>query len=153
MDQEQELLDNIYSQRENFLSRANQELLRAQRYLNFLSFVNIDTRNLNITDENVTHNPNIEIYRKLKLHIRNSIRQTDVISGFKNGNICVLLVETNKEGVDIVKGRLDESIKYFLHEVAESEKNWRVTMTSGSFPDIDHTPNIFYGKINKALSD
>ncbi|MCP4583400.1 MAG: diguanylate cyclase [candidate division Zixibacteria bacterium] len=153
MSQELKPLDKIYSQRDNFLSRANQELLRAQRYLNFLSFVSIDTKNLHAAGENKSSNPNIEIYRKLKRHIRDSIRQTDIISGFNNGNICILLVETNKEGVSIVKERLDESIKYFLHEVAESALNWRVTMTSGSFPDIDHTPNTFYGKLNKVLSD
>jgi hypothetical protein len=153
MDQEQKYLDEIYSKRENFLSRANQELLRAQRYLSFLSFVSIDTKKLHASDENKSINPNTEIYRKLKKHIRNTIRQTDIISGFSNGNICILLVETNKEGVSVVKERLDESIKYFLHEVAESALNWRVTMTSGSFPDIDHTPNTFYGKIDKVLSE
>ena len=153
MNQERETLDELYSRRDNFLSRANQELLRAQRYLNFLSFVSIDTKNLHGDNDENEGGANIEIYRKLKRHIRDSIRQTDVISGFNKGNICILLVETNKEGVSIVTDRLQESIKYFLHEVVESALNWRITLTSGSFPDVDHTPNSFYEKLNSVLSE
>ena len=150
MNQEREILDELYNQRDSFLSRANQELLRAQRYLSFLSFVNIDTKNSQVDSES---NENGEIYQKLKRHIRDSIRQTDIISGFNKGRICILLVETNKEGVAIVKDRLQESIKYFLHEVAQSALNWRVTLASGSFPDVDHTPNSFYDKLKSALSE
>jgi len=146
-------LDEIYSQRINFLSRANQELLRAQRYLNFLSFVRIDTKALNSGNDFIDGSPGIGAYRKLKQHIRSSIRQTDIISGFNNGTICVLLIEANQEGVDLVKDRLQESIKYFLREVFDSAMNWRVTLSTGSFPDIDSTPNSFYEKLNTALAD
>lgn len=153
MNKEIETLDEIYSQRVNFLSRANQELLRAQRYLNFLSFVRIDTKALNSGTDIKNGSPDIEAYRKLKQHIRSSIRQTNIISGFNQGTICVLLIEANKDGVDLVKDRLQESIRYFLREVFDSAVNWRVTISSGSFPNIDSTPNSFYEKLDIALAD
>jgi diguanylate cyclase (GGDEF)-like protein len=153
MNNEIDTLDEIYSQRANFLSRTRQELLRAQRYLNFLSFVRIDTKTLNAAHDSKTANPDIEVYRKLKHHIRSSIRQTDIISGFNAGTICVLLIEANKEGVELVKDRLQESLRYFLHEVFDSAMNWRVSISTGSFPDVDNTPNSFYAKLDAALAD
>jgi len=153
MNKEIDTLDEIYRHRANFLSRAGQELLRAQRYLNFLSFVRIDTKAVNTANDIKTNDPGTEAYRKLKLHIRSSIRQTDIISGFSNGTICVLLIEANKEGVELVKNRLQESIRYFLHEVFDSAMNWRVNISTGSFPDIDNTPNSFYEKLSTALAN
>ena len=153
MNKKIDTLDEIYSRHSNFLSRASQELLRAQRYLNFLSFVRIDTKAVNTANDLKANTPETGAYRKLKQHIRTSIRQTDIISGFNNGTVCVLLIEANKEGVELVKNRLQDSIRYFLHEVFDSAMNWRVTISAGSFPDIDNTPNSFYEKLNTALAD
>lgn len=152
MEHDIEILDEVYSKPENFLSRANQELKRAQRYLSFVSYINIDTNRLNITDNVPVNGQGLEIFEKLRQHIRQTVRQTDIISGFVNGKISLLLVETNKSGVDIVKQRLQESIKYFLHEVVESPPNWKININAGSFPDDEHTPNSFYDKLSSAVS-
>jgi len=149
MDQEFERLDEIYSDQEIFLSRARQELARSQRYLNFVSFLKIDASRLTKTGE-IEAGPNNEIYYRLKTHLRKSLRQTDVLSGFSDGKICVLLVETDKNGATKVKKRLHENIRYFLHEIAQSPLNWRVDIDSGSYPDDQATPNSFLDRLNFA---
>jgi len=152
MDRNLEILDNIYNKPESFLSRVSQELKRAQRYLCFISYLNIDAQRLGTSEEDKVQTPNMELLDKLRLHIRKSIRQTDVLSGFNNGRISVLLVETNKDGAVLVKNRLNDSIKYFLREVVESPLNWKVVIHAGSFPDDEHTPNSFYDKISSTLT-
>ena len=146
------ILDDLYSQPENFLSRVSQELKRAQRYLNFVSYINIDTSRMNVTDNLPVNGQNLELFDKLRQHIRKTIRQTDIISGFVNGKISLLLIETNKNGAEIVKQRLQDSIKYFLHEIVEAPHNWRISLYAGSFPDDEHTPNSFFDKLSTALS-
>lgn len=153
MEKEIKLIDDIYSTADNFLSRVNQELKRAQRYLSFVSYLSIDTKHLGINDEIASGNSSLQIYQKIRQHIRNSIRQTDIISGFYNGKVSVLLVETNKPGAEIVKNRLQQSIKYYLHEIVESPMNWKVNIKTGSFPDDEHTPNLFYKKISSTLAE
>jgi GGDEF domain-containing protein len=151
MTSDSEILDKVYNVNESFLARANQELLRAQRYLNFVSYAMIDTSHLAKTGEIEGLNPSTEFYKKLRKHIRVSLRQTDLISGFKDGRICVLLIETSGDGIKVVTERLQESIRYFLHELIKSPKNWRVEIHTGSFPSNDATPNTFLQKIKTDL--
>ncbi len=153
MDKETRLIDRIYSAPENFLSRVSQELKRAQRYLSFVSYLNIDTKHLGVNEDSSNGGISLEVYDKIRQHIRNSIRQTDIVSGFQDGRVSVLLVETNKPGAEIVRNRLQQSIKYYLHEIVESPMNWKVNIKTGSFPDDEHTPNSFYQKINSTLSE
>ncbi|MCD6163445.1 MAG: diguanylate cyclase [candidate division Zixibacteria bacterium] len=151
MDRETEILDELYKERDNFLSRVQQELKRAQRYLSFISFIKIDTTRFNKTGDIEIPNLNSETSRRMKTLLRKTIRQTDIISGFNDGKICILLVETQKDGADIVKNRIQESIKYFLHEMFDSPMNWRVDIRLGSFPDNKSTPNSFYDSIRTSL--
>ena len=148
-----EVMDEICDKPDYFLSRVNQELKRAQRYLSFVSYLNIDTQKLGSNEEPVINMQNPDLLNKLRKHIRKAVRQTDLISGFNNGKLSVLLVETNKEGAEIVKNRLRDSIKYFLHEIVESPMNWKVNIDSGSFPGNESTPNSFYDRINAMLSE
>jgi GGDEF domain-containing protein len=150
MDLEIEILDRLYSVNENFIARTSQELRRAQRYLDFVSFLSVDASHIKESELNET-NPNGEFYRKLRRHIRNAIRQTDVISGFSKGKICVLLVDTPGEGVKSVSDRLQESIRYFLHEIINSPRHWRVEIHSDSFPGDGSTANTFLSKIRAFL--
>jgi len=80
MDLEIEILDKLYDSNDNFISRASQELKRAQRYLDFLSYLSIDMSHLNDTEFDASHSGN-DFYRKLRRHIRTSVRQTDILSG------------------------------------------------------------------------
>ncbi len=153
MDKEVEILDEVYNSKDYFLARVDQELKRAQRYLNFLSYIDIDTTRLQKSGEVEFLIQDSEFYKKIKKHIRNCVRQTDIISGFNNGKICLLLVDTSRKGAEVVKERLRQSIKYFLHEIVSSPLNWRIAIKSESFPDDEITPNLFYKKISSSLSN
>jgi len=152
MDKEVEILDEVYNTRDNFLARVGQELKRAQRYLNFLSYIDIDATRLNKKEDVDISRTDSEFYRRIKKHIRSCIRQTDIMSGFSNGRICLLLVDTPRKGAEVVKQRLQQSIKYFLHEKVRSPLSWRTVIESGSFPDDEMSPNSFYEKVNSFLS-
>jgi hypothetical protein len=151
MDLEIEILDKLYNTSDNFIARASQELKRSQRYLNFVSYLSVDASHLDKSDFGDA-NSETDFYRKLRRHIRKSIRQTDIISGFINGKICVLLVDTPTEGAGIVTQRLNDSIRYFLHEVINSPKNWKVEIKSACFPADSSTPNLFLDDIRGILS-
>ena len=151
MAKETEIIDCIYDANENFLARANQELVRAQRYLSFVSYIMVDASHLSRSGEIDIAGSESEFCKKLRKHIRISIRQTDLVSGFKNGRVCVLLVETGHDGVKVVGERLQESFRYFLHEMVNSPKNWRVEIRSGSFPGNETTANSFLQKIKADL--
>lgn len=151
MDRETEILDEMHIEKKHFLSRVQQELKRAQRYLSFISFIKIDTNRFSKGEEIESDELNSEIYLKIRKLVRKTIRQTDIISGFNKGKICVLLIETQKNDADIVKNRLQESIKYFLHEMFDSPMNWRVDIHLGSFPDDKNTPNSFYDSIRTSF--
>jgi hypothetical protein len=150
MDLEIEILDKLYNTKDNFIARASQELKRAQRYLDFVSYLSVDTSHLDKADFNGI-NPDSEFYRKLRRHIRKSVRQTDIISGFSNGKICILLVDTPSEGAGIVSQRLNDSIRYFLHEIINSPKHWKVEIKSTCFPADTATPNSFLDEIRDIL--
>jgi len=128
------------------------ELKRSQRYLSFISFINVDTTRFLKSGELPDPSPNNEVYRRLRQLIKGSLRQTDIISGFYDGKICLLLTETGREGADKVRFRLQDSIKYFLREVFDSPMNWRVEMRVGSFPENGTTPNSFYDSLRDGLS-
>jgi GGDEF domain-containing protein len=151
MDNKLKILDELHANKEYFLSRVQQELKRAQRYLSFISYIRIDTSRLSKSGEINHLGPNNDVHNKLRSLIRKSLRQTDIISGFNDGKICLLLVETHKDGAEKVKERLQESIKYFLHEMFNSPVNWKVDFKIGSFPDGSSSPNSFYKIINSAL--
>jgi len=151
MDLEIEILDKLYDSNDNFISRASQELKRAQRYLDFLSYLSIDMSHLNDTEFDASHSGN-DFYRKLRRHIRTSVRQTDILSGFNNGKICILLLDTPGEGAMIVGNRLQDSIRYFLHEVINSPKNWKVEIKSNCFPTDTATPASVLDDIRSLLA-
>ncbi|NLI16121.1 MAG: diguanylate cyclase [candidate division Zixibacteria bacterium] len=151
MDLEIEILDRLYNSTENFMSRTSQELKRAQRYLDFLSYLIVDTSHLKNIEFDNSRSGN-DFYRKLRHHIRISIRQTDIISGFNKGKICILLVDTPAEGATAVERRLQESIRYFLHEIINSPKNWKVEIVSNCFPTDNATPSSVLDNIRSALT-
>jgi diguanylate cyclase (GGDEF)-like protein len=151
MDLEIEILDKLYNSNDNFISRASQELKRAQRYLDFLSYLSIDMSHLNDVEFESSHSGN-DFYRKLRRHIRTSVRQTDILSGFNNGKICILLLDTPGEGAMIVGNRLQDSIRYFLHEVINSPKNWKVEIKSNCFPTDTATPASVLDDIRSLLA-
>jgi GGDEF domain-containing protein len=150
MDLETEILDKLNDSSDNFIARASQELKRAQRYLDFVSCLSVDASHLDQTDFRDA-DFETEFYHKLRRHIRKSIRQTDIISGFSNGKVCVLLVDTPTEGAGMVGQRLQESIRYFIHEIINSPKNWKVDIKSSSFPGNTLTPNSFLDEIRSIL--
>ena len=151
MDLEIEILDRLYSSNDNFMARTAQEIKRAQRYLDFVSYLEVDASHINGNGNTEPYRVQ-EFHKKLRRYIRNSIRQTDIISGIANGRACVLLIGTPEDGVKVVGQRLQENIKYFLHEVMNSPKHWRVEILSGSFPGSESTPNTFIEKIRSILS-
>ncbi len=140
-----EILDRIYENNENFMARASQELKRAQRYLTFVSYLMIESGD-GIVDFD------LEFRAKLRKHIRSSIRQTDIISGFNKGKLCILLVETGHEGAEIVGRRLEESIGMFLEKSEVGGPKRKITISKGCFPDNQASPNTILKKMKSAIN-
>lgn len=140
-----EILDAIYENGENFLARASQELKRAQRYLSFVSYLTVECQNsISFGDRKLCEN--------LRKYIRGNIRQTDIISGFHNGKLCLLLIETGYDGAEIVGRRLEETIKMFMQESPGVSPKWRIKISGGSFPDGQASPNDVLIRLRNHIS-
>ena len=117
--------------------RTKQELKRAERYCEFLSLVIIDVASLSKFAEKTLKvaRKTEELQRNLEGMIRESVRETDVVSQFENNRLALLLSETPKEGADCVCQRLKEEIKTFASSSVKVPKEWEAPMEIVSFPD------------------
>ncbi len=117
--------------------RTNQELKRAERYCEFLSLVMIDIASLTRFPQKVNKSRQdfCEIQQELENIIRKSVRETDVVSGFEDNRLALLLSETPREGANCLCDRLREGIKAFASNLIKVPHSWEVPVEIVSFPD------------------
>jgi diguanylate cyclase (GGDEF)-like protein len=86
------------------------ELSRAQRYdLNFALII-IDIDNFKDINDTFGHPAGDEILKKVSLHIKNALRESDIVSRYGGDEFVALLPETTKEDTKIVGERIRQSI-------------------------------------------
>lgn len=131
--------------------RAEQELKRAERYCEFLSLVIIDIASLakfaqkaDRTRQNLT-----ELQENLEGMIRKSVRETDVVSKFKDNRLALLLSETPKEGANCVCNRLKGEVRTFASNSVKIPQGWEAPMETVSFPDKENGRERFLAFIQR----
>lgn len=120
-----------------FALRTKQELKRAERYCEFVSLVMIDITSLAKFSQkaNRPNQNSKEIQQNLENIIRKNVRETDIVSGFENNRLALLLSETPREGADCVCSRLREAVKVFSSNLVKVPQTWEVPTEIVSFPD------------------
>lgn len=130
-------LNSLFRSHQNFSLRALQELKRAERYSEFVSLILIDLeKGLEVLSKKkkqafLSYDWEKDLYDLVK----KEIRQTDIISGFENKKMALLLTETSQDGAKALANRLMDEI--LLHLAAERKKllDPRSLMKIVSFPD------------------
>lgn len=111
-----------------------EEIQRVKRYPSFVSLLSFDLSHINSDQELENYETLDKFYRALRELIKNSVRETDLISNIYGGKIAILLIETPRKGALVLSDRLKKSIKYFLCNNTKSPLNWRISSRENSFP-------------------
>lgn len=102
-------LTGLYNHR-YFQEQMQIELSRAQRYdLNF-SLVMIDIDNFKDINDTFGHLIGDELLKKMALHLKKTVRESDIVSRYGGDEFVVLLPETTKKGTLIVGERIKNSL-------------------------------------------
>jgi GGDEF domain-containing protein len=127
--------DRLYSDPSAFKARALEEVRRAKRYATFVSMIALDLTHIDAisdVEKFKSYDDFISSFRKL---LRGSIRETDILSIFNGHKAFILLLDTPREGAEVLEERLKIALRYFMAGFIKSPLNWHVPMKEYSFPN------------------
>jgi GGDEF domain-containing protein len=122
----------------NFVDRTRQELSRAERYCLFLSVILIDMNDLSraLANRNLGEKIDLdEVCRAVEKNLRESLRASDIVSPCEKHRIGLLLMETSRSGLEIVRRRIDSFLRDFLRAALRLPFEPEVTVKDASFPE------------------
>lgn len=148
-------LEEMYKSHRIFGLQALKELKRAERYCEFLSLVIVDLSNL--FESRIRAMAKVSPRQKsaqladLRDFISGSVRETDLVSGFEDRRLALLLVETTQEGAKALSKRLEEGVKYFLRERLNLSGQLNIPFKIISYPDKVKGREEIYETIQKLI--
>lgn len=122
----------------NFGMRARQEMSRAERYCLFLSLMLIDMNELSRALAARTSGIEVgaeELRRHIEDGVRSALRASDVVASYDQSRIGVLLMETSRSGLEIVKQRISAFLIDYLRGTLQLPFEPAVTIRDASFPE------------------
>ncbi len=122
----------------NFVDRTRQELSRAERYCLFLSVILIDMNDLSraVANRNLGEKVDLdEVCRAVEKNLRDSLRASDIVSPCEKHRIGLLLMETSRSGLEVVRRRIDSFLRDFLRAALRLPFDPEVTVKDASFPE------------------
>lgn len=130
----------LFKSHRHFGLIASQELKRAERYCSFLSLL---TLNVDFTDDlQFPIQTETGVFLKIddlqdELHriICKTLRETDYASGFESGRIGILLVETSRDGAEVLLKRLKSVLDYLLDSISVDLTKLEYRSLIVSFPN------------------
>lgn len=148
-------LQEVFSSHRTFGLQALRELKRAERYCEFLSLVILDLTELLKSKPKffaqLSGRQLNQAYLDLRDFITRSVRETDLVSGFEEHRLGLLLAETPQEGAKTLAKRLEEGIKHFLKEKLEFPASPPVPLKVVSYPDRVKGREEMYSSIQEFL--
>ena len=148
-------LQEVFSSHRTFGLQALRELKRAERYCEFLSLVILDLAELLKSKPRffarLSGGQLNRTFSELRGYITRSVRETDLVSGFEEHRLGLLLAETPQEGAKSLAKRLDEGIKYFLKEKLEFAAAVPIPLKVISYPDKVKGREEMYSSIQEFL--
>ncbi len=121
-----------------FSFRARQEVSRAERYCLFLSLMLIDTNELSRALQARKSSPELsvdDLRMRIEEGVRGAVRASDVVSAFEQNRIGVLLMETSRAGLEIVKQRINLFLIDYLRGTLQLPFEPAVSIRDASFPE------------------
>jgi|SRR3972149_758004 len=131
--------EELFKSHRNFGLQALKELKRAERYCEFLSLVILDLASLAESRPKflAKFSPLQRggYLKELREFISSSVRETDLVSGFEENRLGLLLAETPQEGAKSLAKRLEEGIRFFLREKLQLTSPVPLPLKIVSYPD------------------
>jgi GGDEF domain-containing protein len=143
-------LQRLYRSHRNFALRAEEELKRAERYSEFLSLIIIDLKSLkrfSAKGMSKHYKNQKDFFIDLERFIKKSVRETDIVSGFEDDKLGLLLSETPEAGADCLVKRLNESLNYLVSNSFEIPQEWQPCYEILSFPEKEDARERFLSYI------
>lgn len=139
----------------HFRDLALLELKRAERYRNFLSLLvlNLSEFLTSAGRRKINSDEETEVFiRSLIGRIKNSARETDMISNIGDSRLVMLLPETDSQGAEVAGERMRELLSEFLAEFLDSDYHFEVPVEVASFPDSRVEERSFKSRLMDLLS-
>jgi len=127
-------MDKLYSDPLTFRARVQEELRRAKRYATFVSMVSLDLSHIDAVSDIDNSRDYDDFMASFKKLLKNSIRESDLLSISMGRRVLILLMDTPHEGANALMERLTKTLRYFMADNIKSPLNWRIPMKEYCFP-------------------
>ena len=109
-----------------FYKKANEELIRSQRYKGVFTVAYIDLDNFKEINDNFGHMVGDELLQKVAKIMKENSRKTDVVARLGGDEFAILFSETGFQPAD-------EAFRKLNHILSEniSKSNWSTTLSAG----------------------
>ncbi len=131
-----------------FFERTRQELSRAERYCLFLSIMLIDLSEFARAlgkRKHLSSDAAESLAERLETGLRQTVRDSDVVASFDRNRVGLLLMETSRTGLKVVKDRIENFVKDYLRGAYQVPFEPTYQITSASFPEEPDT----FGKLTR----
>jgi len=131
-----------------FIERTRQELSRAERYCLFLSIMLIDLSEFSRAlgkRKNVSAAAAESLAERLENGLRQTVRDSDVVASFDRNRVGLLLMETSRTGLKVVKERIEGFLRDYLRGAFQIPFEPVYQIKAASFPEEPDT----FGKLTK----
>jgi diguanylate cyclase (GGDEF)-like protein len=117
---------------DRLLSDIKREYERAKRYRQEVSFVLVDIDNYDYYVDKNGQKAADDAMRAIAQIVSGTIRETDTVYRYNNGEICVLLPCTDKTGVEYMAKRVISGVAEHQFAGAQNQPNGELTISIGA---------------------
>jgi GGDEF domain-containing protein len=123
---------------ELFLERTRQEVSRSERYCLFLSLVLVDLNDFIRAVANREHGDQVDpltVTSGIARGLKQSLRNSDVVSSLEKNRMGVLLMETSMSGLETVQNRIESFIRDYLKGELRLPFEPPIEIQTASYPE------------------
>ena len=139
-------LTGLYNRR-YFFKRLQEEISRAQRYGSKFGLLLLDLKDFKKINDNLGHEKGDELLKAFAEKLQRNVRKVDIVARYGGDEFVVLLIQTNKNGIKAVMGRLAREIS----EIEVEGFKIRANIGAALYPEDGELPNELLRKADDRM--
>lgn len=145
-------LTGLYNRR-FFTRQLQDEVARAHRFEHYVSLVMLDVDHFKKINDTFGHPVGDEILRQMGKILRDTARQSDIVSRYGGEEFCALLPEVDKTGAGYFGERIRQAIAQhdFSKQGVPEDKRITISIGAASYPNDAMIVNELLEKADNAL--